>query len=229
MRIWLHALNLAAALLTVFGIVSLFYTAFFSAAVLLLSSTIIIAALLAYIRYAPPTIQTAKRFYMDLADPKGHEARIRIENEIIPIASHITTLRERGLSATGRIEFNSVNVGRLVLPPDREGGLNVLITAFADPLPVLKKLSHVLTLTMWDTFKNERESHTAIAWRKIGVLEMHITFPSTRLCKEATCYELIGGTAIALPVDVRSTDGRHIDWVIRLPRVGSQYRISWWW
>jgi len=200
----------------------------YALASVVVASITVAAGLLVWCQRASSLAYLSKHFYIEVTDPHGQEATLRKESEVLVKADNVTTLMDRNLAATGRLEFDKVNAGKL-MGAFQEGALVAIMTTFDCPLRRGEMFKHILYMKAWDTYVLERESHSVVCDEKYGELGVHVTFPAERPCKEASAYGVRGHRISGTEPPSVSQDGVQVDWILRRPSHRGKYVLEWRW
>lgn len=221
-------IEITGGLLTIAGIVALFLKEFYVAGSVLLCCGLVVGSILAWYHFRADRLYLNRHMYIDILDSKGHEAKVRVESDILVLDRNVTTIVYRKVSASGRIEYKGCEPGRLA-GHFHEGGLSTVITVLDQPLLKGDIIKAVLHMTFWDTYCDDHESNTFMCTHKYKEIGLHVTFPEYRTCKKSRAFYTSGDKVFRCTEPLISSGGRKIDWVMQKPKMDRPYVVEWFW
>lgn len=161
-------------------------------------------------------------------DPGGHAARIFTRRTLRTLSADITRLVLRDITASGRLEYVSTNIGKLE-PSVDEGGKQTIYVTFDKPLPKDLNVMHELEARATDCYCKSVESVSLPINSHVPDLKVIIHLPKERPAFSADAVRIHRGQRMKIPGLSISKDNTLITFVAKNPTLGCIYVLEWKW
>ncbi len=161
-------------------------------------------------------------------DPNGHKAQIFTRRTIKTQRADITQLVLRDVTASGRLEYISTNIGKLE-PPGDEGGKQTIYVTLDTPLPKDLTIMHELEAVATDCYCNRVESVSLPINSHVPDLKVIIHLPKERSVFFAEVERINRGQHMKIPGLSISKDKTLITLTVKNPTLGCIYVLEWKW
>ncbi len=163
-----------------------------------------------------------------ILDAAAERTEVTKTKVLIARQKNITTVVDRNIAASGRVEFVRSNLGNI--HPINEGGSWTVYTNLRSALETNKETSHSLEYVGHRSFEDETESIGCIVSERADEVVLVVRFPEDRKPVQARVLKVNRFnqlTPLGEPTVAR--DGLELSYSITKPRIGQKYLIEWDW
>jgi hypothetical protein len=220
--------ELIGSIATIVTFVQMFVNENYIVAGLLIVIFLILIYLLIRTYLHKPIIYKSILYTCEMMDPYGHEAIHLQEITLVAKEKNIVTLTNGNFSSSGKLEFLSTNIGKLLTPIDI-AGTKTVYTLFTSPLPINQEIKHCITSKSIGSFYESEESFGKIIDKEFLQLILLVKFNIDRPPIELKAYCFFNNYALELNNLEFTDNGLTARIVIDRPKFGSKYIMQWKW